>query len=201
MNKSESIKELASALCKAQSEMKGAQKDSVNPFFKSKYADLSSVWDAARPVLAANGLSVSQLVDRADGGNIGLTTLLLHSSGEWLESKATIPMKDGTAQAAGSAITYLRRYALAAILGVVADEDDDGNAASQKRNQERHEEAGRGMANNSITKNLKGRWDAIVAEAKAAGVKMEFGIGEDDNADTLTERAGMIKAAIAKAGK
>jgi hypothetical protein len=129
MNKSESIKELAGALAKAQAELKPAAMTATNPFLHNKYADLGSVIESARPVLAAHDLAVSQLVGGSD--DISVTTLLMHASGEWIES--TVSMKPGDekgkslAQVAGSIITYLRRYSLASILGMYADEDGDGN--------------------------------------------------------------------------
>ena len=128
MDKSESIKELAAALSKAQGAIEGAVKDTSNPFFKSKYADLASVWAAIRKPLAENGLSVTQFVEDTDHG-IGVSTMLMHSSGEWVSSKFSMPVSKVDAQGVGSAITYARRYALAAVCGV-APEDDDGNAAS-----------------------------------------------------------------------
>jgi hypothetical protein len=134
MNRSESIKELATALAKAQGKMKHAIKDSNNPFFRSKYADLASVVEASRPALVENGLSIVQYTE----GNF-LYTMLLHSSGEWIgghiELKPMRQVKDKgwedshDPQSYGSCITYARRYAMAAITGV-ATEDDDGNAAS-----------------------------------------------------------------------
>ena len=126
MNKSESIKELATALNKAQAEMPFASMDSVNPFFKSKYADLGSIISTAKPVLAKHGLSISQNVEGADS-MVGVTTLMMHTSGEWMESSVFLPVESSKsiAQAAGSTITYLRRYAYAAILGIYADEDTD----------------------------------------------------------------------------
>jgi len=130
MTKSESIAKLAEALAKAQGEIKGALKDSSNPFFKSSYADLASVWDACRGPLSANGLAVIQTTDNRENGLVVETTLA-HSSGEWVGGSLYIrPMKDDP-QGVGSAITYARRYALAAMVGV-APEDDDGNAASGK---------------------------------------------------------------------
>jgi hypothetical protein len=102
----------------------------VNPHFRSKYADLGAVWEACRDALTANGLSVMQMpVDVADG-RVGLTTMLLHESGEFVSSTVSTPLTKNDAQGVGSALTYLRRYALAAMVGVVADEDDDGNAAT-----------------------------------------------------------------------
>lgn len=139
MNKSESIKELAIALSKAQAEMPPAEMKSVNPFFKSKYADLGSVIKSASPVLAKHGLSISQM-PISDNGDIGLTTILMHSSGEWLESTIFMPLGEesgrSAAQSAGSIITYLRRYSFASVLGMYADEDTDGNAPpTQKKSQ------------------------------------------------------------------
>lgn len=131
---SESLKEIALALSKAQSEMGSAIKDSSNPFFKSKYADLTSVWDAGKASLAKNSLAVSQLTDYRMIGEMpifGVYTTLLHASGEFMRSFFPIkPVKEDP-QGMGSATTYARRYALAAILGIVT-EDDDGNAASNK---------------------------------------------------------------------
>jgi hypothetical protein len=127
---SEQIKDIATALAKAQAEIEGAKKDSTNPHFKSSYADLASVWDACRKALTGNGLSVVQ-GPVSDEGRVGVTTMLMHSSGQWLESTFFMrPTKDDP-QGAGSALTYARRYALAAMVGV-APEDDDGNAASEK---------------------------------------------------------------------
>jgi hypothetical protein len=127
----QNVKELATALAKAQAQIKSAMKDSVNPHFKSKYADLSAVWEACREPLTKNGLSVIQTTD-FDSGEVWLRTVLLHSSGEQLEGRYPLrPIKQDP-QGFGSAITYARRYCLAALVGVVADEDDDGNSASQR---------------------------------------------------------------------
>jgi hypothetical protein len=133
---SATVGELAKALCKAQGKMKHAIKDANNPFFRSKYADLASVVDAARPALVENGLSVVQYTH----GTM-LYTMLLHSSGEWIrgciELKPMRQVKDKgwevseDPQSYGSCMTYARRYGMAAITGV-ATEDDDGNAASGK---------------------------------------------------------------------
>ena len=125
MNKSETIGKLAEALSKAQGAMKPAIKDSDNPYYKSKYADLSSVWEAIREPLSANGLSVSQLLESTENGDrITLTTILMHSSGEWLMSSITAKPAKEDAQAIGSLTSYLRRYALSAIVGGYADDDD-----------------------------------------------------------------------------
>ena len=130
MNKSESIKELATALAKAQGQIKGAVKDSANPFFKSKYADLASVVEAIRSAFAANGLSYIQSVEPSDKDEVRVETTILHSSGEWIGCGVlALPVSKVDAQGYGSALTYARRYSLSAATGV-APEDDDGNAAT-----------------------------------------------------------------------
>jgi len=130
MTHSEQINEIAAAIAKAQGQIKGASKDANNPFFKSKYADLSSVWDACRLSLSANGLAVIQSPS-AIGTSVSVDTLLTHSSGQWIAGTVSVTAKEDTPQAIGSAITYLRRYALQSFVGV-APEDDDGNLASAK---------------------------------------------------------------------
>jgi len=132
MNKSESIANLATALAMAQMNIKGAIKDSNNPFFKSKYADLSSVVEAIRPAFGQCGLSYIQRVEPSDRDEVRVETILLHASGEWLSCGVlNLPVSKVDAQGYGSALTYARRYSLAAACGV-APEDDDGNAASGK---------------------------------------------------------------------
>ena len=130
MNKSESISGLAAALAKAQGQMKGAIKDSANPFFKSKYADLASVVEAIRAAFSANGLSYIQTVEPSEKDEVRVETTLLHLSGEWISCGVlSLPVSKVDAQGYGSALTYARRYSLSAAVGV-APEDDDGNAAS-----------------------------------------------------------------------
>jgi hypothetical protein len=131
---SEQINELAAALAKAQGQIQAATRDNENKHFNSRYADLASVWDACRVALSGNGLAVLQGPALADRG-VSVTTRLLHSSGQWAESTLILPMDKATAQGAGSAITYARRYSLAAMVGVAPDDDDDGNAASQQQQQ------------------------------------------------------------------
>lgn len=133
MSKSESIKELATALAKAQGMMKGALKDSANPFFKSKYADLASVVEAIRVPLANNGLSYVQISHERENA-AAVETLILHSSGEWMSAGiVSAPVTKADAQGHGSCLTYCRRYSLSAAFGVTP-EDDDGNAASAASN-------------------------------------------------------------------
>jgi len=128
---SETIGKLAEALAKAQAVMEGASKSSANPFFKSKYADLASVWDACRKPLSDNGLSVTQTCDfiPENPEMVVVVTTLMHSSGEFISGRlAAKPVKQDP-QGVGSTITYLCRYSLQSIVGI-APEDDDGNAAS-----------------------------------------------------------------------
>ena len=132
MTKSESIANLAAALCHAQAAFTIAIKSKVNPFFKSKYADLQTVWDAALPGLTANGLSVVQMPSGLPSGAVVLQTMLLHSSGEWIcdEGVVMTPAKLDP-QGIAAAITYARRAGFQTLLGVVADEDDDGEQISR----------------------------------------------------------------------
>ena len=129
MLQSESVKELNTALAKAQGELFAAKKDSINPHFKSKYADLASVWEACREALSSNGLSVTQMPAEFQNNIMTLVTRLSHSSGEWIEQTMTCPVGKPDPQGIGSCLTYMRRYALAAVVGVYQD-DDDANSAS-----------------------------------------------------------------------
>jgi len=125
MNKSDSIKEIAGALVNFHDSVGAVKKDSENPFFKSKYASLDNVLETIKEPLALHGLSFAQFPDAN-----GLTTILMHSSGEWLEATYDVPLTKADPQGAGSAITYMRRYALGAILGLATETDDDANVAS-----------------------------------------------------------------------
>ena len=126
---SEQINELALSLSKAQGIIENAKKDTENPFFKSKYADLAGIWDAIRKPLSDNGLSIVQGCNESNH----LVTTLIHSSGQFISSLTPVFNGKGDAQGFGSGMTYARRYALSAIVGV-AQEDDDGNDANKKKN-------------------------------------------------------------------
>lgn len=129
MLKSEQINELAAALAKAQGQIEGTKKSSSNPFFKSKYADLAECWNTCREALTANGISVIQMPEEInENGRLNITTMLAHSSGQYISSTLTMTVTKLDPQAIGSAITYGRRYALAAMVGL-AQEDDDGEKA------------------------------------------------------------------------
>jgi hypothetical protein len=129
---SSEIGKLAEALSKAQAQMQGAVKDSSNPFFKSKYADLSSVWNSCREPLTNNGLTVIQTTDGADGV-IELITTLAHTSGQFIRGRLPLRPVKNDPQGIGSAISYARRYGLSSIVGVI-QEDDDGERAMDRNN-------------------------------------------------------------------
>lgn len=128
--KSETISKLAVALVKAQGEITAITKDGANPHFKSKYATLDNIIDETRPILARHGLAILQMPG-GDGENVIMRTMLMHESGEWLETEPLVmrPAKNDP-QGMGSCITYARRYSYSALLSISTDEDDDGNASS-----------------------------------------------------------------------
>lgn len=137
MKQSESIVNLAKALAAVQAKVTPIGKDATNPHFRNKYASLDAIMESVRPLLAANSLSIVQgggaPISNVDGTVTGVAveTMLLHGSGEYIASTITLPLDKGTAQAVGGAITYGRRYGVAALLALTTDEDDDGQAASR----------------------------------------------------------------------
>lgn len=133
------LKDLFTALAKAQAEMQTAGLSSENPYFKTRYADLAAIVKASRPALTKNGLSIIQQIITSDEGHTYLHTLLCHASGQWVESRVRIVPPKADVQSLGSYITYLRRYSIAALCGIVtSDEDDDGNLATTAYNQARN---------------------------------------------------------------
>lgn len=176
MNKSESIANLAKALAAAQGDIKPAIRDSKNPFFKSTYADLASVFDACRMALADQGVAVVQGAS-AEGTRVTVTTMLVHESGEWMETALTALAKDEGSQAIGSTITYLRRYSLAAMAGV-ATEDDDG-------------ERGEGRATETRKRGVEGVKQAL--KGTAAGAVLEAS-GEPQESPLASEVDEVAKA-------
>lgn len=131
MQTSESLKEFAPAFAKAQAEIESADKDRINPAFKSKYATLAACIEASRPALAKHGLAVLQGVRMATTGEpyVYVTTRILHASGEWIEEELAWPVKNLDSFGVGSGVTYARRVGYCGLVGVVADEDDDGAAS------------------------------------------------------------------------
>lgn len=129
MKQSETTSQLMAAFIKAQPQFRSAMKAKDNTYFHSKYADLAEVLEACKKPLIDNGFAIMQPLSGEDGEKITITTRLVHTSGEWVEESVSCRPKDGTPQAFGSAATYLRRYSLASLLGVVT-EDDDGATGS-----------------------------------------------------------------------
>lgn len=192
MQKSESIKNIAKALAQFQAEVKNPANTETNPFFKSKYAPLNDILNLVRPLLSKHGLSVLQSPSSpsGDGQNITVTTLIVHESGEWIESDPlTLKADKATAQGAGSAITYARRYALSAMLGISSEDDDDGNYATQQtkqaekvqNNTQQHPTSR--QANQESNTATENQIKAIYAIFKAIGV-------EDD--DKIKEEVGAM---------
>ena len=133
MRMSDSIKELATAFVAAQKEIAPVSADKENPFFKSSYVGLESVMPEALRILNAKGLALMQTVGTGEDGLITtLSTTILHTSGEWLTDTQPLLLTKADSQGQGSAITYARRYGLMSALGIVAEEDDDGNKASKR---------------------------------------------------------------------
>lgn len=132
MQKSETIGELAKALVSVQGKLEGAKKDQQNPFFKSSYADLTSVWNACRELLVENELAVVQTSSVIEGKELVLDTTLVHTSGEWISGQLSVPLAKNDPQGLGSAMTYARRYGLSAIIGICPEDDDAEGAVQHK---------------------------------------------------------------------
>jgi hypothetical protein len=130
MKMSETIADLATALSKAQGQIEAATKGSVNPAFRSKYADINALRDAIREPLAVNDLSLLQF-PRTLEGRVEVETMILHKSGEYMSETLSMPVSKQDAHGIGSALTYARRYGMSAMLNLAAD-DDDGNGAVEK---------------------------------------------------------------------
>lgn len=135
MNKSESIVEISKAMAKFQSEVKQPFKDANNPFFKSKYVPLESVVESITSIAPNHGISFVQWASNDDTGRVGVSTMIMHTSGEYIEFDPVYMNADkNTAQGAGALISYLKRYSLSAVFGITSDQDDDGNHASGNTN-------------------------------------------------------------------
>lgn len=164
MKTSESVAKIAPALLAAQKAITFAAKDTNNPFFKTKYADLPCVIDAVKPALNEAGIVFIQSASPSEPGYLAMTTRLMHQSGEWIEDTATLPLPKADPQGYGSASTYARRYGLAAICGLYQD-DDDGNAAQKpahtpKTTREIMPESSKGIASSV--------WDSMDIEEQIA---------------------------------
>lgn len=140
MKTSTEIDQVAKALSIAQGEIKPASKSTVNPFFKSTYSTLAQVWEVIRDPLCKNNLTVLQDVLSSDHG-ISIVTRVCHASGQWVEfGPLEIPLNKKDAQAVGSAVSYGKRYALSAAIGVVSETDDDDGERAMNRQQEKKQE-------------------------------------------------------------
>jgi len=148
MKTSETITEVAKSLVKFNSEVSRIAKDADNHFFRNRYSTLDTIIDEVRPILQKHGLSLMQFPS-GDGQNVTLKTLLLHESGEWIESDEIMmkPVKNDP-QAIGSAISYARRYSLTAFLSLNTGEDDDGDKASQPGNKQQNNRSNNQRQNN-----------------------------------------------------
>lgn len=131
MKHSDTIGKLAEALSQAQGEFQPAEFDSVNPHYKSRYASLTAIMAAIRAPMAKHGLSLSCGYDVNPDGSSSVTGLLMHASGEWISCSTQLILQKQDMQGLGSATTYARRYIVSALLGIVSDEDDDGEAATK----------------------------------------------------------------------
>ena len=150
---SESTAKLDAALAKAQGDFQAAIKDSNNPAFKSKYADLSAVMEAIRPALIKHGISVTQWPVHSEDDRVHMVTRIAHD-GEWMRGIFSMPVMKRDAHGYGSTVTYLRRYCIASCFGVISDLDDDGNAAAGRTEQTGPVEVPKQYDHNPIVRRL-----------------------------------------------
>lgn len=182
MNKSESIKELASALVKFNGEVSRITKDAKNPHFKNTYASIDQIVDEIRPLLQKHGLSILQFPS-GDGDRVTMTTILLHESGEWIQGDplTMVPVKKDP-QGIGSCITYARRYSLSAFLSLNTGEDDDGNEASTPDKKQ----------SNSKLPVLKAKWQQLAGSLDGFDAwhkgQLEKGVSEQQMDTFLTKK-------------
>lgn len=191
MNKSEQINELAAALAKAQGTMKNPAFDRINPAFKSPYASLAAIRDAAVPVLSANNISVVQSLRGTESG-VECETMLMHASGQWISDTLALPATKKDAQGLASVSTYCRRYGLQSLVCVVGDTDDDAEGDKGKPEPRKpaaltaeQQQYAAKLTNAGTLAALKEAWKAIPAEHRAE----------------LQETASKARAAIEAADK
>lgn len=199
MNKSESIIELNKALANFQKEVKQPMKDANNPFFKSKYVPLENVVEAIDDVAPKHGLTYSQYPVTTENGLVGISTVLLHESGEFIEfPPATTKPDKNTPQGVGSALTYMRRYSLSAVFGITSDQDDDGNEASGKsnKNKQTQPQKASGQTIGTLKKEVMSFTNLIKGTEKEAPqnvVEQQFGV---NNYNLTESKAAEIIATI-----
>lgn len=203
---SETTAKLDAALAEAQGHIEAALKEKENEAFRrggkaSKYADLNAVWTAARPALSAAKIAVTQWPVHSDDGRLHMVTRLAHE-GEWMKAEFSIPVSNPTAHGFGGAITYARRFCFAAAVGVVTDEDDDGNAASKPANGIGRDPDVRDMTGNPDAKHYKS--NGTTAKALEARGNNEFfskcqtEIRQAQTPEALREWAALHKAEISQ---
>jgi len=195
--KSESIAALAKAIALSQLHVENALKSSTNPHFKSKYADLAEILNTVRPVFSANGIAIVQ-TPTFESGVASVETMLCHESGEFISSICSSPISKQDAQGIGSAITYLRRYSLAAMCGI-AQEDDDGQHAVQE-SQTQRQAPSRKLSNAERemgVADMKGAPDeAALKQVWADYHAMAKNIGDRESCEFFTDCAKECKAAF-----
>jgi ERF superfamily len=195
MKMSESIAEIAKALGKFQTEVKQPEKDGNNPHFKSKYVTLDGTVKAIHECAPKHGLSYIQSPIMTESG-VGVKTLLMHTSGEYIEFEPFIlPMDKKTAQGAGSAITYARRYSLSAAFGIVSDVDDDGNEATQPNGSgqtsgKKASEKQLNLVNTLLQAKINDKWDY---NALHKNLKQKIGTNKDIENWTVSEASKAIE--------
>jgi hypothetical protein len=199
MRKSDSISELSKALAKFQAEVKQPLKDKNNPFFKSKYVPLENVVEAITQEAPNHGLSFVQWALNDEQGRVGVATMLMHESGEWIEFDSVHMKADKeTAQGAGALITYLKRYSLSAVFGITSDQDDDGNSASGNQAPKQEKMASNdqlGLLNNK-TQELSQLYNMDVNELKG-----KLGIRQSHTETEFKQLLTRVNDGINKASK
>ncbi|MEF3330599.1 ERF family protein [Oceanobacillus oncorhynchi] len=182
MNKSESITEISKALAKFQGEVKQPLKDADNPFFKSKYVPLENVVEAISRVAPNHGLSFVQWALNDENGRVGVATMLMHDTGEFIEfDPIFINAEKQTPQGAGSLITYLKRYSLSAVFGITSDLDDDANESSgnnQNNQQQNFNGNQKSQSKGNLTENQVKRLYAIAKSASVAANDVKSAINQ-----------------------
>lgn len=197
MLKSESIAALAKAIALSQLHVENALKSSTNPHFKSKYADLAEILNTVRPVFSANGVAIVQ-TPTFESGVASVETMLCHESGEFISSVCSSPVSKQDAQGIGSAITYLRRYSLAAMCGIAQEDDDGQNAVAQP--QQRQAQPERKLSSTEREMGVKDMRAAVdenaLKQVWADYHAMAKNIGDRESVEFFTDCAKECKAAF-----
>lgn len=200
MNKSDSIVEISKALAKFQSEVKQPFKNADNPFFKSKYVPLEEVVDSITNVAPNHGLSFVQWALNDDSGRVGVATMLMHESGEFIEfDPVFMNAEKNTPQGAGSLITYLKRYSLSAVFGITSDNDDDANESSGNKQQD-EPKATNGQLD-YVTKLLEGKAKTATQSKEELYKILKNKIGTQKDMENWTKQQASKAIEILNGGK